>query len=238
MAIDAEQTKVTSDRIVESDQTDDVEMEMNQVADAGSQWLAILLFVSWWALLGLLDLMFPRAGSEILKPPVGAVRNSSGEGAASPVRTCGIVSRADPSFDEQHFLHGAASAYETILHAYAKGDIRTLRLLLSPEVTAAFETAIDERHRCGVEMDITFVCLKEALVTNADVAGTMAEISVRFVAQLISASHSASGALVDGDPHRIIETSDVWTFSRDLSQRNPQWRLVATDEDDRLKAAS
>lgn len=223
---------------MESDQTDDVEVEMDQVADAGSQWLAILLFVSWWALLGLLDLMFPKAGSEVLKPLVGPASNASREDAASSVRPCGMVSRADPSFDEQHFLHGAASAYETILHAYAKGDMRTLRLLLSPEVLAAFETAIDERSSRGFEMDITFVCLKEASVTGADVARSVAEISVRLTAQLISVTRSASGVLVDGDPQRIIETSDVWTFSRDLSQGNPQWRLVATDEDDGLKAAS
>lgn len=211
---------------------------MDQVADAGNQWVAVLLFMAWWALLGLFEIMFPDADSGKTKPPVDAARGASPKPAASAPPACGAVVRADPSFDEQDFLDGAACAYETILHAYASGDMATLRHLLAPEVLSAFEAAIGERRRGGLEMAIAFIGLKEARVIEAGMAGSVAEIDVRFVAQLVSTVRTAGGELVQGDPERIVETGDVWTFSRDVSQGRQQWRLVATDEDAAREAIS
>jgi len=55
---------------------------------------------------------------------------------------------------------------------------------------------------------------------------------VRFVSQLISATRDKAGAIINGDPQRIKEVTDIWTFSRDVSTgkalANPNWRLIAT----------
>jgi predicted lipid-binding transport protein (Tim44 family) len=52
---------------------------------------------------------------------------------------------ADPSFDAKHFLTGARAAYEMIVTAFAEGDRRTLRNMLSRDVAEGFEAAISER---------------------------------------------------------------------------------------------
>ena len=31
-----------------------------------------------------------------------------------------------------------------------------------------------------------------------------------------------------GDPQKIHEVTDIWTFARDISSPDPNWRLVAT----------
>ena len=56
-----------------------------------------------------------------------------------------------------------------------------------------------------------------------------AQITVRFVSQLVSVTHDRAGAVIDGSPDKVTEVTDVWTFARDLSVRDPNWKLVATE---------
>lgn len=53
----------------------------------------------------------------------------------------------DPSFDPRHFLTGARSAYEMIVLAFANGDRRALRDLLSSEVYDSFDAVIKDREK-------------------------------------------------------------------------------------------
>src|SRR5262249_62068267 len=55
------------------------------------------------------------------------------------------VAREDKTFDAKHFVAGARAAYEMIVLAYAEGDRRTLKNLLSRDVYEAFEAAIRDR---------------------------------------------------------------------------------------------
>ncbi len=48
----------------------------------------------------------------------------------------------DKTFDAKHFVTGARAAYEMIVTAYAEGDRRTLKNLLSRDVYEGFEAAI------------------------------------------------------------------------------------------------
>src|SRR5262249_34828133 len=57
------------------------------------------------------------------------------------------IALADTSFDPKHFLSGARSAYEMIVLAFANGDRRALRDLLSSEVYDSFEAVIRDRER-------------------------------------------------------------------------------------------
>jgi predicted lipid-binding transport protein (Tim44 family) len=35
--------------------------------------------------------------------------------------------------------------------------------------------------------------------------------------------------VIEGDPKKVREVTDIWTFSRDVASRNPNWKLVATE---------
>ena len=68
--------------------------------------------------------------------------------AGSPVAAgLDAIARGDKTFDAKHFVAGARAAYEMIVLAYAEGDRRTLKNLLSREVYEGFEAAIRERGR-------------------------------------------------------------------------------------------
>jgi predicted lipid-binding transport protein (Tim44 family) len=139
------------------------------------------------------------------------------------------AARIEPDFDATHFLSGAKAAYEMIVTAFANGDRRALKDLLSKEVYDNFAAAITERESRGETMESRFVAISRADLEQAVVQGATAQLTVRFVSQLISVTRGRDGGVVDGDAETVADVTDVWTFARDLGTRNPNWKLVATE---------
>jgi predicted lipid-binding transport protein (Tim44 family) len=138
-----------------------------------------------------------------------------------------IISK-DPTFTPRSFVDGAKLAYEMVIEGFAKGDKTSLKNLLSKDVFDGFAAAIDSREAAGQRVDQRFVGIRTARIKSASLMTNRAEITVEFVSELISATLSKSGEVVDGDPKDIREVTDVWTFERDVSSRNPNWWLAAT----------
>ncbi len=136
---------------------------------------------------------------------------------------------ADPSFEPKSFLDGAKMAYEMIVTAFAEGDRRTLRQLLSREVYDGFVTAVSEREQRNETIEFRFVGVDKAEITDASVRGGSEQVTVRFVSELISATRDKDGNVVDGDPSKVSEVTDLWTFARDVGSRDPNWKLIATE---------
>jgi len=140
----------------------------------------------------------------------------------------GAIAQQDRSFDPKHFMDGARGAYEMIVTAFAQGDRKALKLLLNREVYDSFSSAIDEREKVGESVDFNFVGITKAEITDAELLGKAAHITVKFLSELITATRSKAGEVVDGDASSIREVTDIWTFARELAARDPNWRLVAT----------
>jgi predicted lipid-binding transport protein (Tim44 family) len=138
------------------------------------------------------------------------------------------ISAADRNFLPSAFLEGARAAYEMIVTAFAAGDKQTLKPLLSREVYDGFARAIDQRRQAGETLETSFVGISKAEIEAAELAGKKANITVRFTSDQISSRRNNSGDIIDGDPKKIREISDVWTFERDVSSRDPNWTLIAT----------
>ena len=139
------------------------------------------------------------------------------------------VAATDREFDAKHFLIGARAAYEMIVNAYAEGDRRTLKNLLSREVYDGFEAAIVEREKRGDVVESRFVSIDNATITAAELRGRSAQLTVRFQSKLVSVTRNKAGEVVDGNADKVTDVTDVWTFARDLSSRDPNWKLVATE---------
>lgn len=142
------------------------------------------------------------------------------------------IREADPAFDPKGFVNGVRMAYEMIVMAFADGDRKTLKNLLSKEVYDGFISAIDERERNGLKVRSSFVGIDKADLVAAEVKAREAHVTVRVESQLISSTVDASGAIVEGDPEHVAEVKDVWTFARDTRSRDPNWKLVATEAED------
>lgn len=138
----------------------------------------------------------------------------------------------DPSFDPEKFIDGAKTAYEMVVMAFAAGNRKLLKDLLSGEVYEGFVGAINDRDGRGEQVDQSFVGIDQAEIIESEVREGIASVTVRFASQLISATRNSAGEVIEGDPQRIKEVTDIWTFSRDVSSpravANPNWKLVAT----------
>ena len=136
-----------------------------------------------------------------------------------------------PDFAPKQFIDGAKLAYEMIVMAFADGDRRTLKNLLSKDVYEGFDAALSEREARGETVQTNFVGIESIRITGADVRDREAHVTVTVVSQLVSATRDKDGNIVDGDPEAVSEVEDVWTFARDTRSRDPNWRLYATEAD-------
>ncbi len=137
-----------------------------------------------------------------------------------------------PQFDADEFTYGAKAAYEMIVTGFAAGDKKSLKNLLSKEVYTGFAAAIDDRKKRGMKMTTQFIGIDHAEIFNAELEGKKALITMRFVSELVSMVRDKAGSVVEGDATETQNITDIWTFERNLSSRDPNWRLVATDGDE------
>ena len=171
----------------------------------------------------------PAAKDNVVALPERSASPGTATGNAAPVsRALLDIKLHDRNFDSDHFLSGARAAYEMIVTAFARGERDVLRPLLSDEVFETFEHAIKEREAKKERVEFTFLSLKSARITAAELKGQTAEVTVAFNSQVMLAGYDPGGALIEGDantPHDIVE---YWTFARDTRSGNPNWSLVST----------
>ena len=153
--------------------------------------------------------------------PTPAPASALAEGLAQ-IRT------SDRSFDPEAFMGGARIAFEMIVDAFAKGDDAALKPLLSPEVYNNFVRSIRERLAAGETLETELIAVRSMELTEAYMAGRTAHLTVRIVSDQVRCLRDETGQVIDGDPERVQEVVDVWTFARDTRSPDPNWQLVAT----------
>lgn len=175
---------------------------------------------------------FYRPTSESLEDKNGRVDNVvplrsealSGSGVAA-------IKKADPSFQDDQFLQGAASAFQMVLHAYAEGDLSQLRRLLGYDLFNEFSEAIRERNAENESLSLTIDEIEDVQLLDGELVDGIASVTVRFVSK-------QSRHIFDGDGNEIIDDAadkesviDIWTFERDTQIADPNWKLVETSSE-------
>jgi predicted lipid-binding transport protein (Tim44 family) len=176
----------------------------------------------------------PRAGVRPV-PATGPVIDAVAERVpsrplpdpATPLgQTLGKMQGIDRNFQAARFLDGAEAAFKIIVSAFAAGQRDTLRPLLSPDTFAAFEAAIAAREAAGETHRTEVKAIRSATIEQAELHGTVASISVRFVTDQVNITLGRDGSVVQGTD-AVTEIVDLWTFERDLAVADPTWRMVA-----------
>lgn len=142
------------------------------------------------------------------------------------------IRAVDRNFTPESFLAGASRAFEMIVGAYAAGDKRGLRPLLADDVFANFAGAIDQRERAGESLETELVGIRSADLVDVRLVNGQALVTVRFVSEQVNVLRDMQAAVVEGDPGRVVDHIDEWTFARDTRSPDPNWELVATRSPD------
>ncbi len=159
---------------------------------------------------------------------IGKMISKTADGNKELEKNLKVLHAADPRFNPDNFISGAKTAYEMIVTAFAEDDRKTLSNLLAEDVFKGFEGALDDRADRGHVVNSTMVGISRSEIMNVELDGKTAEITVKFVSEMISATHDGDGELIDGDPSVVQDVTDVWTFSRQVDSENLNWKLVAT----------
>jgi predicted lipid-binding transport protein (Tim44 family) len=172
----------------------------------------------------------PAAPGPIIDGRAEPVAPSAHRPVPEPVsalgQTLARMQQVDRSFDAAAFLDGAEKAFRLIVAAFAAGDRATLRNLLADDTYNAFEQAISTREAASHQQVSEIRAIPGVSIEAAELNGTVAHITVKFISDQISLTRDQSGNPVAGTD-AVTEITDLWTFERDLSSSDPTWRLVA-----------
>ena len=141
--------------------------------------------------------------------------------------------KINENFDENaqnEFLKGAKIAYETIITDFSDNDnkITTSKPLLNNEIFNQFNQALKERSQRGHYAEITFIGVNSAKIKEHKKIGKILNVTVDFIAEVITCIRDKEKKIVSGDPEKIKKIYDTWVFSRDITSQNPNWQLVNT----------
>ncbi len=142
------------------------------------------------------------------------------------------IARADREFDLAKFSMGAQDAFAMIVEAFAASDRDTLKNLLETSVFTAFNRAIVEREERGESMSTEIHAVRKMDIMTVKFDGRVAYVTVRFIADETCIIKDREGKIISGDPDRITEMNDIWTFSRHVKNRDPVWLLHETRDGD------
>ena len=177
-----------------------------------------------------------RAKVTVLQPrPVSDIPGDSvrlADGLIAPGGEAGVraLIAADRNFDVPQFVEGAKAAYKMVLEAFWRGDRSELEWLCDTDVLTSFEEAIAQREAAGHALDNRLVRIDKAQIVGANVNGRVAEVSLRFEADIAAVTRDKDGNVVAGSLTDAVSTNDIWTFTRDLRSTDPNWKLSETDE--------
>jgi len=133
-------------------------------------------------------------------------------------------------FAQKEFLKGAKIAYETIITDFSDNDnkLTTSKPLLSKKIYDQFNSALIERNKNQHSAEITFIGVESATVKEHKQIDKILEVTVDFVAEIITCIRDKDKKIISGDPEKVKKIYDTWVFSRNINSKNPNWQLIET----------
>ena len=173
-------------------------------------------------ILGFPDRLSKKAALEEEPLPVYLQENSAVSNGLKAIKA------ADPAFSTSEFIAGAKLAFEWVVDAFAKGNKEKLRSLLSEERFQHFSAEIDARAAGDTTQETTLVSVLESDIIEASALKARGHITIQFTSEQIHVTRDKDRNIIEGDPSAVSNVIDVWTFERDLTSRDPNWKIVAT----------
>ena len=127
--------------------------------------------------------------------------------------------------DKKEFLKGAEIAYESILTAFANGDLIKLKSLLATNMFSNFSEAIKLRNKENIKSEFTFIGVKESSVEKYEKIKDNLFATVKFVAEVISVKRDKENKIIEGNPDKIKFVTDSWKFTKNVNNKSPNWYL-------------
>lgn len=149
-------------------------------------------------------------------------------GAPPTITALKQIQHEDPLFTQEHFLKGAEKAFEIILKSFIKGDKNSLKKLVDPFLLKEFSNIIDKRKKEKSNAELSFFRIVKIKIDAIKIKGKNASIDVLFESEQTQILKDPSGEILEGDPNRIDQIEEIWTFEKPLKSRSSIWILCNT----------
>ena len=106
---------------------------------------------------------------------------------------------------QKEFLKGAKIAYETIITDFSDNDNKIVesKPLLNKKIYDQFNQALKERNSKGHYAEITFIGIDSAEIKEHKKIGDILNVTVNFIAEVITCIRDKDKKIVTGDPEKI-----------------------------------
>ncbi|MDQ2105010.1 Tim44 domain-containing protein [Azospirillum isscasi] len=166
-----------------------------------------------------------RDAADVRYNPLGG---GHGGGAAGPASS----GRPGVRRDDLGITPADYQAFEqtlvTVQTAYGNEDLMALRGAVTPEMASYFTEELAANHNRGVVNRLSDVRLLQGDLAEAWREGNAeyATVAMRFSLTDVTVDR-ASNRVVEGDPNRPVEATEIWTFTR---PRGGRWVLSAIQQ--------
>jgi predicted lipid-binding transport protein (Tim44 family) len=144
------------------------------------------------------------------------------------VETLKAIKAKDSEFSATEFLQGAKMAFEMIFEGFSKADRAPLKMLLSEALFKQFDAELEARAKEESKTETTLVSVTAREISRAELSGSTARLTVNFTSEQITVVRDKDHKIIEGDPSEVLEVLDEWTFERDITSRNPNWKIIDT----------
>jgi predicted lipid-binding transport protein (Tim44 family) len=144
------------------------------------------------------------------------------------VETINAIKAKDAQFSATSFIEGARSAFEMVFDAFAKGDKQTLKMLLADDLYQHFVGEIEAREKEATHPETTLVSVVSKELRQVSLNGNLARLTVKFISEQVTVVRDSSGKIIEGDPSALHHVEDEWVFERDITSKNPNWKIIET----------
>lgn len=138
------------------------------------------------------------------------------------------LKNANPAFNATTFLDGAKIAFEMVFDAFIKGDKQTLSMLLAQDIYTHFVNDIDARASQETKKETTLLSVVSQDINSIRLDKNIARVAVRFESEQVTVERGKNGEIVSGNPSDVEHVIDEWVFERDITSKNPNWKIIET----------
>lgn len=134
-----------------------------------------------------------------------------------------------PNFNKKAFIKGAQRAFEAILAAFSRGDVKILSSLVQHDLLKRIEAVIVERREKGITTEADLIGFIETEIESVQFVGEdKVNLIVKFVSEQVNLLKNTDGEIIEGDENYVQTISDVWTFEKSLNPKINNWMLCST----------
>ena len=141
------------------------------------------------------------------------------------------IVKLDPNFTVENFVDGAKKAFEYILVKYSEDDIKSLKPLLATEIFNNFSDQIKQRQNKKQKLGITILKIDDPEIIDINIEkNKLCFIKLEFKSQQVQITKDSKNIVIDGNDNLILNITELWTFSKELKNKNPNWVLEKIEE--------